>query len=122
MNIIKASNIKKSFDNNEVLKNISFSVNKGDIISIIGPSGSGKSTLLRCLINLDKIDEGSIFYGENPLVLNSDYTSKDNIKKITSSMGMVFQNFNLFPNLSVIENLIKLLNWSLKKIKLWLKI
>ncbi|MEQ2527570.1 amino acid ABC transporter ATP-binding protein [Bacillaceae bacterium CLA-AA-H227] len=105
MSIIHVSNIKKSFGNIEVLKNISFEVNKQEVVAVIGPSGSGKSTMLRSLINLERVDNGDIRINGDYLVKNGKYSNSQDVKKITRNMGMVFQHFNLFPNLTVIENL-----------------
>ena len=98
-NILQVQNLKKSFGNHEVLKDISFSVNKGDVISIIGASGSGKSTLLRCVNFLEDPTAGKILYhGKDAEQLNrADYHSK---------VGMVFQSFNLFSNMSALDNCI----------------
>jgi len=105
MNIIEAKNIKKSFGEQEVLKDISFQIGLGEVVALIGSSGSGKSTLLRCLIDLEKIDGGTILMEGKPLVENGQYSDKKAIRELTAKMGMVFQQFNLFPNMSVKENL-----------------
>ena len=97
--IIQIKKLYKSFDRNEILKGIDFNINKGDVSCIIGPSGSGKSTFLRCINLLERPTSGKIIYnGDN--VLKSEY----NIDKYRSKVGMVFQQFNLFNNLSIIEN------------------
>lgn len=109
MSVLEMKNIQKHFGDLEVLKDISLSVGKGDVLSIIGPSGSGKSTLLRCAVNLEKIDGGEITYngkvmaatGEDKLV---KYASKSEMKQIREMYGLVFQNFNLFPHYSVWQN------------------
>ena len=101
MEIIEIKNLKKQFGNNIVLRDINFSVNKGEIISIIGSSGSGKSTLLRCINLLEKPEGGEILYKGNNILLNTT-----NINKVRTEVSMVFQNFNLFNNLSVIENMV----------------
>lgn len=105
MTLIQVSNLKKSFGVQEVLKQITFSINKNEVVAIIGPSGSGKSTLLRSLINLEQIDGGSIVVGDDFLVKEGTYATPADIKKVTSKMGMVFQHFNLFPHLTVKQNL-----------------
>lgn len=103
--IIEVSNLKKSFGKLDVLKQITFNVNKNDVIAVIGPSGSGKSTMLRSLVHLEEINAGSITIAGEAFVKDGVYAKPQEIKKITSKMGMVFQNFNLFPHLTVKENL-----------------
>lgn len=105
MEIIKVNKLNKSFGDNHVLNDISFSVNKGDVMAIIGSSGSGKSTLLRCLIDLEKADSGDIIMEGKPLMEAGVYTSPQEIRAIIIRMGMVFQHFNLFPHLTVRQNL-----------------
>lgn len=106
MAILEVSNLKKSFGQLEVLKQISFEVNKNDVVAIIGPSGSGKSTMLRSLVHLEEIDGGSIAVDGEFIVNDGVYSKPQQLKKIASKMGMVFQHFNLFPHLSVLENLV----------------
>ncbi|MGN1317506.1 MAG: amino acid ABC transporter ATP-binding protein [Lachnospirales bacterium] len=105
MAIIKVNNLKKSFGELEVLKDISLEVNKGDVIAILGPSGSGKSTFLRSLIDLESVDGGDIIIEGEYLCKNGVYPKEKNIRKIISKMGMVFQHFNLFPHMSIRKNL-----------------
>ncbi len=105
MVLIEVSNLKKSYGELDVLKQITFDVNKNDVIAVIGPSGSGKSTMLRSLVHLEKIDGGSICISGDYLVRDGIYSKPQEIKRITSKMGMVFQHFNLFPHLTVKENL-----------------
>lgn len=105
MAIIEISNLKKSFGKLDVLKQITFDVNKNDVIAVIGPSGSGKSTMLRSLVHLEEINGGSITIAGEAFVKDGVYVKPQDIKKITSKMGMVFQHFNLFPHLTVKENL-----------------
>lgn len=105
MAIIEVSDLKKSYGNLEVLKRISFDVNKKDVVAVIGPSGSGKSTMLRSLVHLEEINGGSICVSGEYLVKDGVYAKPNEIKTITSKMGMVFQHFNLFPHLTVKENL-----------------
>ena len=103
--IIKVENLKKTFnDNLEILKGISFSVQKGEILSIIGPSGSGKSTLLRCISQLEDVTDGSITICGKKLVENGVYVDKKLKHEIILKSGLVFQNFNLFPHYSVLKN------------------
>ena len=99
--ILEIDHLKKSFGKNEVLKDISLTVKKGEVISIIGSSGSGKSTFLRSINLLEKPTGGKILYrGPNVLEKNYDLT------KYRENLGMVFQSFNLFNNLNVLENAI----------------
>lgn len=99
--MIQIKNIKKNFGKNEVLKDINLNIKKGEIVAILGPSGSGKSTLLRCINLLESPNGGEIIYkGENIL------DKKCDINKVRQHIGMVFQNFNLFSNMTVIQNII----------------
>ena len=98
--MINVENLSKNFGNLKVLKNISTTINKGEIISIIGPSGSGKSTFLRCINKLEEPTEGHIYIDGMDLM-----DKKTDINKIRERVGMVFQHFNLFPNMIVLENL-----------------
>lgn len=98
-NIFEIENLEKSFGENEVLKGINFTVQKGEVVSIIGSSGSGKSTLLRCINLLEEPDSGEIrYHGENML------EEKSSINNYRTKVGMVFQSFNLFNNMTVLEN------------------
>jgi polar amino acid transport system ATP-binding protein len=110
MQIVKAHNLHKSFGKLHVLKGVSISVARGEIISIIGPSGSGKSTLLRLLNHLETADKGSIAIDDDYICTEdingkSLYKPSKEVLKISSKLGMVFQSFNLFPHKSVLENL-----------------
>ena len=106
MALLTVENIKKSFGKTEVLKGISFSLNKGEVLAIIGSSGSGKTTLLRCLNFLELPDEGTITVGGKLLIDGSDSAtlSDEVIRQNRLHFGLVFQNFNLFPQYNVLEN------------------
>lgn len=104
-NMIEVRDLQKSFGSLDVLKKINFDIQSGETIAVIGPSGSGKSTMLRSLVHLEEVTGGSIYIQGKPLVENGKYVSGANIREITSSMGMVFQHFNLFPHLTVRGNL-----------------
>lgn len=111
MSMIHIENLKKSFGDLEVLKSINFTVEKGEVVCIIGPSGSGKSTLLRCLNQLEILTSGKI-YIEDKLVAHRDKQGKDQLNlpqkeviNLCKDLGMVFQRFNLFPHKTVLGNL-----------------
>ncbi|WP_407399022.1 amino acid ABC transporter ATP-binding protein [Treponema sp.] len=103
--IIKVDHLKKSFGSLEVLKDISFSLHQGEVLGIIGPSGSGKSTLLRCICQLETVTDGTINISGRNLVENGIYTDKNTQRAIGLDIGLVFQNFNLFPHFSVLRNI-----------------
>jgi polar amino acid transport system ATP-binding protein len=109
MKLLEMNHIQKTFDDLEVLKDISVSVEEGEILSIIGPSGSGKSTLLRCATMLETIGGGEIRYMGEQVASAQDgkavYVKGDAMKKVRSYFGLVFQNFNLFPHYSVMKNI-----------------
>lgn len=98
--MIRVENVSKQFNKTRALKNVSLEVNKGDIISLIGPSGSGKSTLLRCIHGLEHVDSGKIYMDDE--WMNPDDEKKFRVQR--NRMGFVFQHFNLFPNMSVLQN------------------
>ena len=109
MNILSMRNIRKSFGELEVLKDISLEVDEGDVVSIIGPSGSGKSTLLRCATFLETVDAGEISYlGERAVTTTAQgaaqYVSRAELARLKRSFGLVFQQFNLFPHWTVLKN------------------
>ena len=110
MSVLKATELHKSFGENQVLQGISFEVNQGEVLSVIGPSGSGKSTLLRCSTLLEMVDKGSIAYGDLTMCENNEtgkalYAQPAVLQQIRRRFGLVFQNFNLFPHFSVLRNL-----------------
>lgn len=105
MSILTLEHASKSFGTNLVLADISFSVAKGEVVSIIGPSGSGKSTLLRCATLLETLDGGSLKYDGLSVVDNGVYAPKKVQLTAKERFGLVFQNFNLFPHLSVLRNI-----------------
>ena len=98
--MLEVKNLKKSFDNNKVLKGIDFKVKKGDIVAVIGPSGCGKSTFLRCLNMIERPTGGKVIFEGYDLTAGNV-----NLPKIREMIGMVFQQFNLFPHLTVIQNI-----------------
>ena len=108
-NLLEVKNIKKSFDDLEVLKDISMTVGEGEVVSILGPSGSGKSTFLRCISMLETIDGGTMTYCGKDAVKTVDgkpqYVGKSDLQEIKHTFGLVFQNFNLFPHYSVLKNI-----------------
>ena len=100
--VLKIENLKKSFGDNEILKGISFEVDRGDVISVIGPSGSGKSTMLRCINLLEEPTDGAILF-------NGQNIAEKGVKltEYRSKVTMVFQSFNLFNNMNVLNNCVK---------------
>ncbi|MBE6358395.1 MAG: amino acid ABC transporter ATP-binding protein [Lentisphaerae bacterium] len=106
MNLLKIDRVSKSFRSKQVLTDISFEVEKGEVVAIIGPSGSGKTTLLRCAAMLERADGGTISMGGVTFFKDGVLAKKDVRKEARRKCGMVFQNFNLFPHMSVLENII----------------
>jgi ABC-type polar amino acid transport system ATPase subunit len=109
MSIIQLQNLKKRFGDNEVLHGINLSVNKGEVVVLMGPSGSGKSTLLRCLTFLEEPTGGMIRIGKQALRAGEklDRKRKNEIRELRKSTGFVFQQFNLFPHKTAIENVME---------------
>lgn len=107
MSLLNVENIRKSYGKTEVLKDISFSLKKGEVLAIIGSSGSGKTTLLRCLNFLETPGNGKISVDDKVLFDSNDSTAKSDseIRKRRLHFGLVFQSFNLFPQYTVIENI-----------------
>ena len=105
--IVEVKNLKKQYGDNVILKNINLHIDRGEVVSLIGPSGSGKSTILRCIADLESITSGEI------LIEGNNLTDKNVDKKIKKEMllktGMVFQTFNLFPHMSVRNNIVRTL-------------
>ena len=105
MNVLEIKNLRKRFGDNEVLKGVSLTLRKGEVLAIIGSSGGGKTTLLRCMNFLEKANSGEIWVNGNCV-----YSAEDGKKPVISpeaqlSFGLVFQQFNLFPQYNVLENL-----------------
>ena len=109
MNLLEMKHIKKEFGGVSVIRDISFSVEQGEILAIIGPSGSGKSTLLRCATMLETIEDGEILYMDQKAAWTENgklfWAKKQQRREIESCFGLVFQNFNLFPHFSVMKNI-----------------
>ena len=109
--VLLVENLSKSFGNNEVFHDISFSVNIGEIVCIRGKSGEGKTTLLRCLTSMETADKGSIKINNMYLCKednnNIKYAQKNELQAIRQEIGLVFQNFNLFPHMNIMENLME---------------
>lgn len=99
--MLKVVNLNKSFNNNKVLKDISFELDKGEVGVLLGKSGAGKTTILRCINNLEEFDSGEI------IVDGKGINSSKDMAIVRGQIGMVFQNFNLFPHMSVLENIIE---------------
>ena len=111
--IIELKNLKKQYGDNVILKNINLNVDRGEVVSLIGPSGSGKSTILRCIVDLESITSGEVMIeGNNLADKNVDKKIK---KEMLLKTGMVFQTFNLFPHLSVRNNIVRTLKLVKKK-------
>ena len=104
MALLEVKNIKKSFGKTEVLKGVSFSLEKGQVLAIIGSSGSGKTTLLRCLNFLETPDEGEIIVDDKQLFIAGAKYTDDQVRQNRLHFGLVFQNFNLFPQYNVLQN------------------
>lgn len=106
MSVLQITNLSKSFREKQVLRDISLKVDSGEVVAVIGPSGSGKTTLLRCAAMLETADGGSIELNDIEFFQNGVYGGKSLLKQARRQCGMVFQNFNLFPHMSVLDNII----------------
>lgn len=110
MKVLEVNNLSKSFGTLEVIKDISFDVEKGEVVSVIGPSGSGKSTLLRCINQLERVSGGTITICGLDMIQSYEkgkpvYADNKTLRDIKLKMGLIFQNFNLFPHYSVLRNI-----------------
>ena len=105
--VVSVRDARKSFGQTEVLKGISLDVERGEVVAVIGPSGGGKSTLLRCMTLLERLDAGSLAYGDVEVARDGGgacYAGRDELAKARQRFGLVFQNYNLFPHMSVMRN------------------
>ncbi|HCW52201.1 MAG TPA: polar amino acid ABC transporter ATP-binding protein [Clostridium sp.] len=105
--MLKVRNVKKRFGDTEVLKGIDLDIKSGEILVVVGNSGGGKTTLLRCVNALEYCDSGDIEINGKVLCKDGKYVDKKTIRKLRKDIGLVFQSFNLFPHMTVIENLIE---------------
>ena len=105
--MLKIRNVKKKFGDTEVLKGIDLDIESGEILVVVGPSGGGKTTLLRCVNALEHCDSGDIEINGKILCKDGKYVDKKSIRELRKDIGLVFQGFNLFPHMSVVENLIE---------------
>ncbi len=109
MSVLEVTKLNKSFGETHILKDIDLSIEKGEVVAIIGPSGSGKSTLLRCINCLERAEKGTIILDGTAIAEEKNgvsvYLPEEALTKARLHLGMVFQNFNLFPHLTVLENL-----------------
>ena len=102
--LLSLERAKKSFGDNQVLKDITLQVEKGQVVGIIGTSGGGKSTLLRCATMLETLDDGTLSYGDLMVCRNGAYSGKEVLRQAKMRFGLVFQSFNLFPHYTVLKN------------------
>lgn len=104
---LKVQNLNKKFKGKQALQDVSLELERGQVLAVIGNSGAGKTTLLRCINGLEECDGGSIEISGMQLCKDGEYASSSEIRKIRKEVGMVFQNFNLFPHMTVLENIIE---------------
>lgn len=105
--LLTVENISKKFNNDAVIKDYNVTIGPEEIVVLVGRSGTGKTTFLRMINNLEKADQGTIRINGDPLVENGKYVPRDKQRAYQNRIGMVFQNYELFPNLSVLDNLIE---------------
>jgi len=105
MDVVTVENLSKSFGDLAVIKGMSFSVRKGEVLAIIGPSGSGKSTLLRAITHLETASEGSIEVCGQRMLADGAYADKATLRSVLLKLGLVFQDFNLFPHFTALRNI-----------------
>jgi polar amino acid transport system ATP-binding protein len=105
--VLQVENITKSFKTQVAVNDLSFSLAEGEILALIGKSGAGKTTALRCICGLERVDEGTIVVDGLPLCIKGVYGEYKEVRKVRQKVGMVFQNFNLFPHFSVLDNIIE---------------
>ena len=105
--LLTVENISKSFNKDVVIDDYSVTIGPEEIVMLVGRSGSGKTTFLRMINNLERADRGTIRINGDPLVEDGNYVTRDNLRSYQNRIGMVFQNYELFPNLSVLDNLIE---------------
>ncbi len=103
--MLEVKDLRKNFKETEVLRQVDFKVDKGEVVAVIGPSGSGKTTLLRCISFLEKAEHGTIIFGDD--VFDMATIKNKDIRRLRMRMGFVFQNFNLFSNMTAIENVME---------------
>lgn len=115
--MLEVKGIKKSFGNNNVFENLDLNIERGKTVVVVGRSGEGKTTLLRCITGLEKCDDGEIIVNNKVFCKNGKYVQGKELKEVRKDIGVVFQNFNLFPHMTVLENVIEAPIKVLKKSK-----
>lgn len=105
--MLEVKGIKKSFGKNDIFKDLDLTIDKGETVVVVGRSGEGKTTLLRCITGLEKCDDGIIKINDKVFCNNGKYAEGKALKEVRKDIGVVFQNFNLFPHMTVLENIIE---------------